>query len=206
MEERTLPRTLHGKLTILDTVRDAMTSNYYLFVLAWSSMYKTLIEEKGEEGRELARKAAEDAGVKWGEAMIEVAGMTAEDTSIPAIAKAYHESMQFYGYDNEIIEVSEKRAVVRVTKCPLLEHWRRQYPDVIPHVCYVEPYIDVGSYKFLNPNVHLEIPCKLSEGSPYSDYVLTLVEDGETPPPELFDTGKAVFDEYLAKREAKATQ
>jgi hypothetical protein len=109
--------------------------------------------------------------------------------------------MQYFGYDNTIVESSEKRAVVRVTKCPLLEHWRRQYPELIPHACYVEPYIDVGSYRHINPNIHLAIPCKLSEGSPHSDYVITILEDGEERPPELIDLGTEKFKDYLARRE-----
>jgi hypothetical protein len=193
----------HGRLTPIDNMRYAIEYNYYLFVLAWSGMYAQLIEEKGEEGRQIAARASENMGRKWGEAMLSVTDRKREEQSAADIAKAYSESMQYFGYDNTIVESDEKRAVVRVTKCPLLEHWRRQYPELIPHACYVEPYIDVGSYRHINPNIHLAIPCKLSEGSPYSDYVITILEEGQTRPPELVDLGTEKFKEYLAKREQR---
>ena len=135
--------------------------------------------------------------------MLEIADEDRSKTTAADIARSYHESMQFFGYDNEIIEATEKRAVVRVTKCPLLEHWRQHYPELIPHACYVEPYIDVGSYRHINPNVKLSIPCKLSEGAAYSDYVITIDDEGAIP--ELVDEGEASFGEYLARRNAMKT-
>jgi hypothetical protein len=194
------PAKPHGRLTIVDQVKDAMVVNYYLFVLAWSSMYQQLIERFGEEGRRLAATASEDMGRKWSEAMLGIAQEDRSKTTAADIARSYHESMQFFGYDNEIVESSETRAVVRVTKCPLLEYWREQYPDLIPHACSVEPYIDVGSYRHINPKVKLTIPCKLSEGAAYSDYVITIDEEGVVP--ELVDQGTTSFEEYLSRRAA----
>lgn len=197
------PEQAHGKLTIVDQVRSAMTYNYYLFVIAWSSMYKQLIEAHGEEGRREAAKASEDMGRKWSEAMLEIADEDPEQQTAADIARSYHESMQYFGYDNEIVESSATRAVVRVTKCPLLEYWRLQYPELIPHACYVEPNIDVGSYRYINPKVKLTIPCKLSEGAGYSDYVITIDDDTV---PELVDQGTEKFQEYLASRAAADPQ
>ncbi|MGP8249891.1 MAG: L-2-amino-thiazoline-4-carboxylic acid hydrolase [Candidatus Dormibacteria bacterium] len=196
----------HGKLTPLADMRYALEYNYYLFVLAWSSMFKELIDEKGEEGRRMAARASENMGIKWGEAMLSVTGRSRQETSAAEVAKAYSESMQYFGYDNSIVESTEKRAVVRVTKCPLLEHWRRQYPELIPHACYVEPYVDIGSYRYINPAIHVEIPCKLSEGSPYSDYVITVADESEGPFPELVDQGTEKFKEFLAKRQELLSQ
>jgi len=195
-EEGKLPRSSHGRLTPLDDMRDALGLNYYLFVLAWSSMYQQLIEEQGDKGRRLAARASEDVGRKWGQAMLDVTERQKEKTSIPDIAKAYSESMQYFGYDNTIVESSDTRAVIRVTKCPLLEHWRRQYPSLIPHACYVEPYIDIGSFRYINPNVRVNIPCKLSEGAAYSDYVITLDQPGKKGA-ELLEEGNAAFEHYL---------
>jgi hypothetical protein len=197
---------MHGRLTPLEDMRYAIEYNYYLFVLAWSGMFKQLIEEKGEEGRRLAARASEYMGYKWGEAMLSVTDRDREASSAADVAKAYSESMQFFGYDNTIVESSEKRAVVRVTKCPLLEHLRRQDPELVPHFCYVEPNVDVGSFRYINPAIRLEIPCKLSEGSPYSDYVITIAEDGDPPIPDLVDTGTEKFKEFLAKRAKSADQ
>jgi hypothetical protein len=195
---------MHGRLTPLEDMRYAIEYNYYLFVLAWSGMFKQLIEEKGEEGRRIAARASEYMGYKWGEAMLSVTERDREATSAADVAKAYSESMQFFGYDNTIVESSEKRAVVRVTKCPLLEHLRRQDPELVPHFCYVEPNVDVGSFRYINPAIHLEIPCKLSEGSPYSEYVITIAEDGDPPTPDLVDTGTEKFKEFLAERAKRA--
>jgi hypothetical protein len=140
-------------------------------------------------------------GYKWGEAMLALTDRNREDATASEIANAYSESMQHFGYDNTIVESSDTRAVVRVTKCPLLEHWKRQYPALIPHVCYVEPYIDVGSFRHINSRIRLDIPCKLSEGSPYSDYVIT-IDDGQSDlGPTLFEQGRGVFEEYLAARQ-----
>lgn len=193
-----LPRSIHGHLTALDRIRDEFTVDYYLFVIAWSSMFKQLIDHLGEDGRLIARRAAEHMGYKWGEAMLALTERSRSEVSASEIALAYSESMQHYGYDNTIVESSETRAVIRVTKCPLLEHWRRQYPELIPHACYVEPYLDVGSFRHINPKVRLDIPCKLSEGSPYSDYVITVGEDVEGP--DLFESGAEKFKEFLAAR------
>jgi hypothetical protein len=195
-----LPRTVHGRLPQLERDRDEFAVNYYLFVIAWSSMFKQLIDHLGEDGRLIARKAAEHMGYKWGEAMLALTDRDRDDATASEIAKAYSESMQFFGYDNTIVESSDTRAVIRVTKCPLLEHWRRQYPELIPHACYVEPYLDVGSFRHINSKIRLDIPCKLSEGSPYSDYVIT-IDDGDNPEPGLFESGSEKFKEYLAARE-----
>ncbi|MGI8559586.1 MAG: L-2-amino-thiazoline-4-carboxylic acid hydrolase [Solirubrobacteraceae bacterium] len=195
-----LPRTVHGRLPALERGRDEFTVNYYLFVIAWSSMYQQLIEHLGEDGRKIARRAAEHMGYKWGEAMLALTQRDRDDATAAEIAKAYSESMQFFGYDNTIVESSDTRAVIRVTKCPLLEHWKRQYPDLIPHVCYVEPYVDVGSFRHINPKVRLDIPCKLSEGSPHSDYVITIEDGSQDLGPTLFDSGREVFEQYLAAR------
>lgn len=192
-----LPRTIHGRLPALERDRDEFAVNYYLFVIAWSSMYKQLIEHLGEDGRAIARRASEHMGYKWGEAMLALTERNREDVTAAEIAKAYSESMQHFGYDNTIVESSDTRAVVRVTKCPLLEHWRRQYPELIPHACYVEPYVDTGSFRHINKKINLTIPCKLSEGSPHSDYVITV---GEGDNDELFESGAAVFQEYLDAR------
>jgi len=194
------PAVPHGRWTIVDQVKDAMQWNYYLFVLAWSSMYKQLIEQFGDDGRRAAAKASEEMGRKWSEAMLEIADEDRSKTTAADIARSYHESMQFFGYDNEIVEAGEKRAVVRVTKCPLLEYWREQYPELIPHACYVEPNIDVGSYRHINPNVKLTIPCKLSEGAAYSDYVITIDDEGTLP--ELVDQDTTAFKEFLERRAA----
>ncbi len=201
-EKLSLPAKPHGRWTIVDQVQDAMRHNYYLFVIAWSSMYKQLIEQFGDQGRRLAAKASEDMGLKWSEAMLEIADEDRSKTTAADIARSYHESMQFFGYDNEIVESSDKRAVVRVTKCPLLEYWRVQYPELIPHACYVEPNIDVGSYRYINPKVKLTIPCKLSEGAAYSDYVITIDDEGTIP--ELVDQGTTTFEEYLSRRGTNA--
>jgi hypothetical protein len=196
--EGMLPRTIHGRLPALELARDEFAVNYYLFVIAWSSMFKQLIDHLGEDGRAIARKASEHMGFKWGEAMLALTERNRDDVTAADIAKAYSESMQHFGYDNTIVESSDTRAVVRVTKCPLLEHWKRQYPELIPHACYVEPYLDTGSFRLINRKVNLAIPCKLSEGSPHSDYVITIGEgDGE----ELFESGRELFKEYLAARE-----
>jgi hypothetical protein len=200
-----LPRTVHGRLPQLERERDEFAVNYYLFVIAWSSMFKQLIDHLGEDGRKIARKAAEHMGYKWGEAMLALTERNREDATASEIAKAYSESMQHFGYDNTIVESSDTRAVIRVTKCPLLEHWKRQYPELVPHACYVEPYLDVGSFRHINPKIRLDIPCKLSEGSPHSDYVIT-IDDGTNTDPELFESGTEKFKEYLAARDHLLTE
>ncbi len=155
-----------------EQIREAVVQNYFLFVVAYSGLYEAVSKNFGEEGRKVIGDAWEKMGLLYGEVMTNIAEPAGQDAT--SIARSFVDSMNYFGYEAALVESSPKKATVRVTHCVLLEYWRRNFPDILPGVCDIEPRVDLGSYKYINPTATLKIPKRMSAGDPFCEYVIEI--------------------------------
>lgn len=85
-------------------------------------------------------------------------------------------------FEREVVEVSDTRAVLRLTRCPLVEAWDEAglSPDEKVRMCDIACQVDFG--KFEGAGYRLKFRCRIADGSGTCDMELTK-PDGEPPPP-----------------------
>lgn len=84
-------------------------------------------------------------------------------------------------FEREVVEVSDTRTVLRLTRCPLVEAWDEAglSPEEKTRMCDIACQVDFG--KFEGAGYRLKFRCRIADGSGTCDMELTK-PDGEPRP------------------------
>ena len=76
-------------------------------------------------------------------------------------------------FGHQVVEVSDTRAVLRLTRCPLVEAWDEAglSPDEKRTMCDIACQVDFG--KFEGAGYRLKFSCRMGDGGPTCDMELT---------------------------------
>ncbi len=127
---------------------------------------RAVIRLRSEEARRLARQ--------WG------------DNSLTALGTHFRRLEAEQGILH-VLEASESRLVVRITRCPSTEAFRQLgQPELAPLFCASEP----AFIRAFNPRLRHRSTQTIARGGAYCDHVWTLVEAGAGEPETLEGTSE----------------
>lgn len=104
------------------------------------------------------------------------------DPDLTRLARAFAEGRTAMdAFEREVVEVSETRTVLRLTRCPLVEAWEEAglSAEEKTRMCDIACQVDFG--KFEGAGYRLKFRCRIADGSGTCDMELTK-PDGEPPP------------------------
>ena len=139
--------------------------------LIYYEIYLQLSAELGSEAAiRLMGKAVYARGKDKGQQLGEKIG----EPDLTRLARAFVEvknGMDAFGH--EVVEVSDTRAVLRLTRCPLVEAWDEAglSPDEKKTMCDIACQVDFG--KFEGAGYRLKFRCRIAEGAQTCDMELT---------------------------------
>ncbi len=139
--------------------------------LIYREIYLQLSAELGsEEAIRLMGKAVNERGRAKGEQLARTIG----EPDFARLAHAFMEGKnEMDAFGHQIVEVTGTRAVLRLTRCPLVEAWDEAglSPDEKTTMCNIACRVDYG--KFEAAGYRLTFRCRIAEGAQTCDMELT---------------------------------
>ena len=151
----------------LETLRDEIKNR----ALIYREIYLRLSAELGaESAARLLGQAVYERGKDKGEQLRDKIGEPDLARLAGAVMRGKDE-MDAFGH--EIVEVTDTRAVLRLTRCPLVEAWDEAglSPDEKKTMCDIACQVDFG--KFEGAGYRLKFNCRMGDGGPTCDMELT---------------------------------
>lgn len=134
-------------------------------------LYEQLSAELGnEKAAEVFGRAVYERGRDKGEALAKKIGAP----NLQKLARAFVEGKaQESPFGQEVVEVSDTRALLRLNGCPLVEAWDELglSADEKKRMCDIACHIDFG--KFETAGYKLKFKCRIAEGADSCDMELT---------------------------------
>ncbi len=131
--------------------------------LIYYEIYRQLSAKLGsEEAIRLMGKAVYERGKDKGEQL----GKKIGEPDLARLARTFVEGkngMDAFGH--QVVEVSDTRAVLRLTRCPLVEAWDDAglSPDEKTTMCDIACQVDFG--KFEGAGYRLKFRCRIADGA-----------------------------------------
>jgi hypothetical protein len=151
----------------LEKLRDEIKNR----ALIYREIYLRLSAELGaESAARLMGEAVYERGKDKGEQLRDKIGEPDLARLAGAVMRGKDE-MDAFGH--EIVEVTDARAVLRLTRCPLVEAWDEAglSPDEKKTMCDIACQVDFG--KFEGAGYRLKFRCRIGDGGPTCDMELT---------------------------------
>jgi hypothetical protein len=151
----------------LEKLRDEIKNR----ALIYRELYLRLSAELGaERARRLMGEAVYERGKDKGDGLRNKVG----EPDLAQLARAFmagKDEMDAFGH--EVVEVSDTRAVLRLTRCPLVEAWDEAglSPDEKQTMCDIACQVDFG--KFEGAGYRLRFACRIADGGRTCDMELT---------------------------------
>lgn len=155
-----------------EKMHEALRNNYSLYAMTIAELDVTFSATHGQKGRDMLVDAIRDAGHRWGGIDKEYSKIRGTDARV--FAEAWVKNIKYYGFKAEMIEASEKKAVVRIYHCPLMDIWAEAGVKMKPGICEVEPEFDTGTARFVNPQIGFRWHIGLPTGEPYCEYTFEM--------------------------------
>lgn len=134
-------------------------------------LYEQLAAELGaEKAAEVFGRAVYERGRDKGEALAEKIGAP----DLEKLARAFVEgNAEASPFGQEVVEVSDTRALLRLNGCPLVEAWDELglSADEKKKMCNIACQVDFG--KFETAGYTLKFNCRIAEGADSCDMELT---------------------------------
>ena len=151
----------------LDKLKDEIKNR----ALIYREIYLQLSAELGaESASRLMGKAVYERGNDKGEQLRNKIG----EPDLAQLARAFMEGKhEMDAFGHEVVEVSDTRAVLRLTRCPLVEAWDEAglSPDEKKTMCDIACQVDFG--KFEGAGYRLKFRCRIADGAQTCDMELT---------------------------------
>jgi len=151
----------------LKALKDEIKNRALIYV----ELYRQLSAELGrDEAVRFMGKAIRARGRAKGELL----GARIGAPDLPALARGFAEGRSdMDAFAREVVEVSEDRAVLRLTRCPLVEAWNEAglAPDEKTTLCDIACQVDFG--KFEAAGYQLTFRCRIADGASTCDMELT---------------------------------
>lgn len=139
--------------------------------LIYFELYRQLSAEIGsEEAIRFMSKAVYERGKAKGAPLGEKIG----SPDLVKLARAFADGKsEMDAFAREVVEVSEERAVLRLTRCPLVEAWEEAglSPAERTTMCDIACQVDFG--KFEAAGYRLTFRCRIADGAGTCDMELT---------------------------------
>jgi hypothetical protein len=151
----------------LEKLRDEIKNR----ALIYREIYLRLSAELGaESAARLMGEAVYERGKDKGEQLRDKIGEPDLARLAGAVMRGKDE-MDAFGH--EIVEVTDARAVLRLTRCPLVEAWDEAglSPDEKKTMCDIACQVDFG--KFEGAGYRLKFRCRIADGAQACDMELT---------------------------------
>ena len=151
----------------LEKLRDEIKNR----ALIYREIYLRLSAELGaESAARLMGEAVYERGKDKGEQLRDKIGEPDLARLAGAVMRGKDE-MDAFGH--EIVEVTDARAVLRLTRCPLVEAWDEAglSPDEKKTMCDIACQVDFG--KFEGAGYRLKFRCRIADGAQTCDMELT---------------------------------
>lgn len=139
--------------------------------LFYVALYRRLSAALGrEEAIRLMGEAVYERGKDKGVLLGEKIG----EPDLPTLARAFADGKtDMDAFARDVVEVSDDRAVLRLTRCPLVEAWEEAglSPEDRSTMCDIACQVDFG--KFEGAGYHLTFKCRIADGAETCDMELT---------------------------------
>ena len=136
---------------------------------------RDVLKKYGDEGRRLIENALRNQGEIQGKKVF-VERMQVEP-NVPGFIEALSPIMESMGEEWEIVEISEKRCIQRVTRCRLQERWKvvGAPKDIM---CDIWDNYNLGFRRAINPTnpIHHYHLKQMYKGDPYCEVVWEIRE------------------------------
>lgn len=151
----------------LKALKDEIKNRALIYV----ELYRQLAAELGhDEAVRFMGRATYERGRAKGEQL----GAKIGAPDLPALARAFAEGRSdMDAFAREVVEVSDERAVLRLTRCPLVEAWDEAGLSEAEKtaMCDIACQVDFG--KFEAAGYHLRFRCRIADGAESCDMELT---------------------------------
>jgi hypothetical protein len=156
-----------GRVDPLEKLKDEIKNR----ALVYREIYLQLSAEVGaERASRLMGAGIYERGKDKGDQLRHKIGEPDFERLAQAFIEGKHE-MDAFGH--EVVEVSDARAVLRLTRCPLVEAWDEAglSPDERKTMCDIACQVDFG--KFEGAGYRLNFKCRIGDGGRTCDMELT---------------------------------
>ena len=134
-------------------------------------MTKGVIEEYGDEGRQVITEALENQALIDGPALVR---QREPESDMRGIIGTWRTISQMWGnMESSLREPSATRAVIRITRCPLAEQWKKV--DAPPEMCEIWDSYGITLLKAIHPDLKIRRLSTIYHGDPYCEEVWELV-------------------------------
>jgi len=155
----------------VDTHLKALKDEIKNRALFYVELYRKLSAALGrDEAVRLMGEAIYERGKTKGGLLAEKIGTP----DLPKLARAFADGKSdMDAFAREVVEASEDRAVLRLTRCPLVEAWEEAglSPEERSTMCDIACRVDFG--KFEGAGYHLTFRCRIADGAGTCDMELT---------------------------------
>lgn len=134
------------------------------------TLVKAVVDKYRDEGRDLVEKAFRELGREAGKAELERLKIRKRD--VKAFAKIMEPWDPVFKLQSELKELTEKKMVRHVLKCPLAEHWK--VVGAPSEMCDLWYSFDQGVAETVNPKMTFKVLKSLYRGDPYCERVVEL--------------------------------
>jgi len=155
----------------VDTHLKALKDEIKNRALVYVELYRKLAATVGrEEAIRLMGEAIYERGKDKGGLLGEKIGAP----DLPKLARVFADGRtDMDAFAREVVEASDERAVLRLTRCPLVEAWEEAglSPEERSTMCDIACQVDFG--KFEGAGYSLKFRCRIADGAPSCDMELT---------------------------------
>jgi len=155
----------------VDTHLKALKDEIKNRALFYVELYRKLSAALGhEEAVRLMGEAVYERGKNKGVLLGEKVGAP----DLPKLARTFADGKtDMDAFAREVVEANDDRAVLRLTRCPLVEAWEEAGLSPVERstMCDIACQVDFG--KFEGAGYHLKFKCRIADGASTCDMELT---------------------------------
>ena len=131
---------------------------------------KDVVKKFGDEGRKTISDACRAAGLWQTKKYLEKSGVKEKGTK--AFARHYMGIGDVSTFLPSVLELTEKRYVIKTDTCPYLKYWREMnLHKELPEFCDLACAWDEGTAKAFNPKLKLTLTKNMLKGDDFCVYV-----------------------------------
>jgi predicted hydrocarbon binding protein len=136
-------------------------------VAAAHAVYVEIVRAKfGEEGLEALGEANRIHGLELGKQGVRDGGLRKGD--LKSIHEFFAAAYPFFGFELELVDVSDDKIDVKVTACPWIETFRAKGAN--KDICHWVTKIDEGIAQAVDPALSMTVPKCMMRGDDYCIY------------------------------------